>query len=176
METIPGFEPGNRSFADFCLTIWLYRPRIMELPTGLKPASLGWKPRAQSLYHGSIILQSYKWYPRSELNRYCACALWILNPVNFPILLRGQIIWGDYSDLNRNLGVTNPLFYPFKLSGQYYRSNNMMQYSVYYFALFLHSIYCFFFFKKWWTWQNLNLHRLPCKGKVLPIIRHAQLY
>lgn len=38
MEATPGFEPGNRGFADPCLTAWLCR--LMERATRLELATL----------------------------------------------------------------------------------------------------------------------------------------
>jgi hypothetical protein len=38
MEAAPGFEPGNRGFADRCLTAWLCRLK-MERETGFEPAT-----------------------------------------------------------------------------------------------------------------------------------------
>ena len=55
LEAAPGFEPGNRGFADRCLTTWLCRPKTgqglevrgkrqmnkeqMERETGFEPAT-----------------------------------------------------------------------------------------------------------------------------------------
>ncbi len=41
MEATPGFEPGNRGFADPCLTTWLRRrQQKLERKTGFEPATL----------------------------------------------------------------------------------------------------------------------------------------
>ena len=39
MEAAPGLEPGNKGFADLCLTAWLCRLEKMERETGLEPAT-----------------------------------------------------------------------------------------------------------------------------------------
>ena len=39
MEAAPGFEPGNKGFADLCLTTWLCRLYILERETGFEPAT-----------------------------------------------------------------------------------------------------------------------------------------
>ncbi len=41
MEGVPGFEPGNKGFADLCLTTWLYSHYVKQLvgTTGFEPAT-----------------------------------------------------------------------------------------------------------------------------------------
>ena len=40
LEATPGFEPGNRSFADSCLTTWLYRHIIFGAGNGAQTRDL----------------------------------------------------------------------------------------------------------------------------------------
>jgi hypothetical protein len=40
LEGVPGFEPGNKGFADLCLTTWLYSHK-MGRSMGIEPTNVG---------------------------------------------------------------------------------------------------------------------------------------
>jgi hypothetical protein len=40
LEGAPGFEPGNKGFADLCLTTWLCS-HVMGRPMGIEPTNVG---------------------------------------------------------------------------------------------------------------------------------------
>ncbi len=46
MEVVPGFEPGDRGFADLCLTTWLYHHKCMKL---------GWVVGVEPTHNGATI-------------------------------------------------------------------------------------------------------------------------
>ena len=56
LEAPPGIGPGNKGFADLCLTAWLWR-RIVERITGLAtPAPQATRPRRRKTLHRSLLL------------------------------------------------------------------------------------------------------------------------
>ncbi len=123
MEVTPGFEPGNQSFADSCLTTWLchhwrhlYYMRTFEksphlflflMPTLLcgHQTGAGNEARTRYLHLGKVALyqMSYarRWCPEPESNQrhvdFQSTAL--------PTELSGQVFWPAN---RRGRGITTP--------------------------------------------------------------------
>ena len=58
MEAPPGFEPGNRGFADLCLTAWLWY-RLFKMAGGIEPPAIigaGYEIRTRDFHLGKVTL------------------------------------------------------------------------------------------------------------------------